>query len=100
MDRVKDLLGKVLRRRGLQNEAAAAHAVYLANAWIASAMPSFADSVRVRNVKDNTLLIECMHSVAAQEVTQRSIELLEYLRKEAGIPLSGTRVLRAKTAAN
>ena|SRR3989344_6074047 len=100
MDRVKDLIGRVLRKRGLQNEAAAAHAVYLANAWIASAMPLFVSTARAINVKDNTLLIECTHSVAAQEVMQRAQELEKYLKKEVSIPLSGIRVLRSKSAAN
>ena len=100
MDRVKDLLGRVLRKRGLLNEAASAHAVYLANAWITSAMPLFADSLRAVNIKESTLMIECMHSVAAQEMMQRSQELQEYLRKEASVSLGSVRVLRSKSAAN
>ncbi len=100
MDRVKDLLGKVLRKRGLLNEAASAHTVYLANAWIASSMPSFFGSARAVTVKENTLFIECAHSVAAQEISQRSQELEKYLHRETANPLLSIRLLRAKSTPN
>lgn len=84
MDRVSDLMPKVLRQRGLQKQASVSLVIFKATAWIAEHLPLLKDQLTVQHCKDQILLIAADHPIAAQECQQRMAELLEYLQKECG----------------
>ena len=95
MDKVSDLIGRVLRRRGLHQVAAASHAVYLANAWMTKSAPEIRAFARAVSVREGVLIIACQHQVAAQEMAQRSEELLSFLKSELSPAPTAVRCIRA-----
>jgi predicted nucleic acid-binding Zn ribbon protein len=80
MDHIATVLGKVLRRRGLNLHADAAYIAHEARAWLTNELPAHGRFFEVRSYKDGVLLLACPHSVAAQECQAISHRLLEHLR--------------------
>lgn len=92
MDRLSNVLPKVLRRRGLAEHATGALVVYKARQWLREKFPAFADQVDAKNVRENVLMVECKHSIALQEVKNAETDLIGYLSQEC--PMAGIREIR------
>ncbi len=99
MDKVSLLLGKVLRKRGLQDQAAASYAVYLANEWLCLHCAPIAKSIQAVSLTHSILLIESDHGIASQELTGRIEHLREYLNTLDGVCISEIRIMRSKESA-
>ncbi len=82
MDRLQSILPKVLRKRGLHVQADASRVTFCANEWVKTALPRFADVVRVDRFSHAVLQISCSHSIAAQECLPLLPALKEYLQRE------------------
>ncbi len=80
MDRVRDLLPKVLKRRGLHEHAVASHVVETAKKWLQQELPAFSAEYTVQSLKNGELEIRCLSSIAAQECAVRGDDFLAYLR--------------------
>lgn len=79
MQHIKDLLPKVLKKRGLQDHAEAAQVILHAQEWIISELEAFQDQLIAKSYKDNILLINADNSIAAQELNVRISDLKDYL---------------------
>jgi len=82
MDHIRTLLPKVLRKRGLHDQADAALVVYHAQRWLVEHLPSFQKELSVTHYKDGSLVITSSHSIAAQECKAVQEDLCSYLREE------------------
>ena len=82
MDRLGNVLSRVLGKRGLAKQAQAALIVYRARNWLAQRLPDLAAFLTVENVKEGVLCIACHHSVAAQECQAITPALLDYLSQD------------------
>jgi hypothetical protein len=92
MDHISTLLPKVLRKRGIKDEADASLIVFAANAWLKIHAGGIATASKC---SAGTLFLEVISSVAGQECAGRSEELLEFLRsKYPGTPLEKVRIQR------
>lgn len=87
MDRLFTVVPKVLRKRGLQEHAEGALVVHRAQQWISEHLPLIAEVILVQSFKENTLFIDCEHSVALQECQAISADLHAYLRSNC--PFTG-----------
>ena len=95
MDHIAILLPKVLRKRGLKDEADAAYVVHTANQWIRENMGELAQDIRATKFVSPVLVLGTSSSVAAQECTGRNEELLSHLRERLpGLPIERVRFLR------
>ncbi len=79
MYHIKELLPKVLKKRGLQDHAEAAHVILHAQEWIIVEFDSFQDQLIAKSFKDNILLINAENSIAAQELNVRISDLKAHL---------------------
>ena len=84
MDSLRSLLPKVLNKRGIATQAHASLVVHKAQEWLLQVLPALSAELKVQKVQDRVLVIECSNSIAAQECSQLSARLLEYLQKECG----------------
>ncbi len=82
MDSLHSILPRVLRKRGLHQQASASLVTFAAQKWIHSALPHIADALRVSTFSHASLSIMCKHSIAAQECQPLLPALKEYLAKE------------------
>ena len=91
MDHISTLLPKVLRKRGIKDEADASLVVHEASMWLRrSGVPG-----KVTKLKSGTLFIEAPSSIAAQECHASSNELLEALRlRFPDITIENVRIVR------
>ena len=96
MDHISTLLPKVLRKRGIKDEAEASLVAFAADRWFKEFAPEITPQVQVAKFMDRTLFLKVGSSIAAQECYARNEELLLYLRKEfPAIPLEKVCILRA-----
>ena len=91
MDSVSSLLPKVLRKRGIKDEADASLVVFAANEWL----KKHAVLAMAKKLNGGTLFIEVASSIAAQECHGKSTDLLEEMQKQfPGILIENVRILR------
>lgn len=97
MDRVSSILPNVLGKRGLRDQAQAALVVHRATAWLEQRLPSsLIPAVVVHTFKDDTLTIQCRHSIALQECRSFLPALKEHLRsREDSPPVQHVRLVLA-----
>ena len=96
MDHIATLLPKVLRKRGIKDEAEASLVAFTADRWFTAFAPDIVPQVQVTKFMDRTLFLKVESSIAAQECYARNEELLLYLRKEfPAIPCEKVCILRA-----
>ena len=96
MDHIGSLLSKVLKQRGLMKQANASLVVARAQEWIGTHMEPLADVLNVSQLKDGVLVIDCSHSIAAQECHERQEELLSSLREECpNVAIDQIRLVRS-----
>lgn len=96
MEHISTLLPKVLRKRGIKDEADASLVCFAAERWFGEYAEDLVTKVRVTKFVDRTLFLAVESSIAAQECYARNEELLQYLRTEFGtIPLEKVCILRA-----
>lgn len=98
MDRLSDLMGKVLSRRGLKDQAQASHVVYLAQVWIEERIPTVSAYLKVKSLRDGILSIESSHAIASQELKQQAQALLQHLRDSVDVPISDIAIQRSREA--
>jgi len=84
MQHIRDLLPGVLKKRGLHDHAEASLAVFHAQQWLAEHLPQCWDALCASALRDGTLTVTALHSVAAQECQEHAQALLEYLRQDCG----------------
>jgi len=82
MDRLFSVLPKVLRKRGLTEQAEGALVVHRAQRWMSERLPVLESYIRVQKVKDGVLYVNCQHSVAMQECQAVIGDLRVYLQTE------------------
>lgn len=101
MDRLSEILPKVLGKRGLKAEADAALVLHRAKEWISEHLPELKDSIAPQSLQeDGTLLIACLHSAAVQKCLAALPHLKIFLREECGfLPVRSIRLVRARSAA-
>ena len=92
MDRVSDLMGKVLSKRGLKDEAKAAHLVFLATVWIEENLPDVSQKLHPKQMIGSSLLVESDHSIASQELQNASEKLKTALYDQAGVKVTEVRI--------
>lgn len=97
MDKISKLIPKVLAARGLKSQADASYAVYLAVDWLHTQSVGLAEQCIVTTLKDQTLTVECLHSIALQEMQQKSEDLKAYLNSFEGIVVRAISIIRSKT---
>lgn len=85
MDKVSDLIPRVLSRRGLKDQANASYVTYAATEWITQNMPMFSDAIHVLSLKDSVLKIACDHPIASQELVQQVEALRSHLGSLGGV---------------
>ncbi|MFA5800718.1 MAG: hypothetical protein WC840_07280 [Candidatus Peribacteraceae bacterium] len=79
MDRLSQILPKVLRKRGLHEAAVGSQAVVSAQAWISSTFPAFRHSLSAIRIEHGCIVVEADDSIALTECSQRAEELLRHL---------------------
>ncbi|OGJ63516.1 hypothetical protein A3C37_00165 [Candidatus Peribacteria bacterium RIFCSPHIGHO2_02_FULL_53_20] len=80
MDHISSLIPKVLRNRGLYDEAHASMMVYRAKKWLLETHPEIAASLDPHALKDGILTVHALHSIAQQEGTLLAPDLLLFLQ--------------------
>jgi len=98
MDKISALIPKVLSRRGLKDQAGASYAVYLAVDWLHNVSVGLAEFCIVTTLKDGILTIECLNSVAMQELNQKSEELKAHLNAIDGISIRDITITRSRNS--
>jgi len=81
MDRLSQILPKVLRKRGLHEAAIGSQTVVSAQAWISSTFPAFKHSLSAIRIEHGCIVVEADNSIALTECSQRAEELLHYLQR-------------------
>lgn len=85
MDKVSDLIGRVLSKRGLKGQAQAAYVTHMTANWISEQLPDVSEQIHVRKFSDLKLEICCDHPIASQELRNKSEDLKKYLSAFDGI---------------
>ncbi len=100
MDHVGKLLHRILKQRGLKEQADASLVLHESRLWLARHLPQFGDALSPSALlPDGTLLIEATHSTAAQECQHLLPHLLHHLREDYGhVPLQSIRVIRTRSS--
>ena len=94
MDHISLLLPKVLRKRGIKDQADASLIVYTATQWLEGKLPG----VRPTKFTTGTLFIEAATSIAAQECYALTQDLLAALQSNfPSITIDRVRILRERT---
>lgn len=93
MDKVSDLMGKILAKRGLKDQAHASYAVYIATTWISEHLPNVSNQLHPRRLEHGILLIESDHSIASQELRNCSEELLGFLNSHEDLSVSAVSIV-------
>ena len=100
MDRLSHLVPRVLAKRGLQDQAGASYAVYMATNWIAEKLPPCKDLSNVRSLSDTVLEIHADHPIILQELRQQSESLKQHLNSLAGVTVTEIRISRSMGSTN
>lgn len=95
MERAGSLLPKILRKRGLFDEATASLVVHRAQTWLKQAFPDLAGAYAPKTLEDGVLTIAASHPIAQQEGALRAAELLAYLQEDPAITVRDIRWIRA-----
>jgi hypothetical protein len=95
MYHIKELLPKVLKKRGLQDHAKASHVILHTQEWIITELEGYQDQLIAKSFKDGILLINAENSVCAQELNQVLLELKEHL-SEKGHNILEIRIIRSQ----
>ena len=96
MEHISTLLPKVLRKRGIKDEADASLVTFAAERWLKEYAEDIVPQVQATKFMDRTLFLKVESSIAAQECYARNEELLLHLRKEfPAIPCEKVCILRA-----
>lgn len=99
MDSVRSLLPKVLRKRGLYDQAAASLVTFRAQEWLRREFPELGEKLEVTHLKDGTLTIACENGIAAQECRFQLGNLHSFLQQECpDAVISDIRVERMRRA--
>jgi len=83
MYHIKELLPKVLKKRGLQDHAEASQVILHAQEWIISELEAYQDQLIAKSFKNGILLISAENSVCAQELSQVLFELKGHLSEKS-----------------
>ncbi|MDD4627933.1 MAG: DciA family protein [Candidatus Peribacteraceae bacterium] len=100
MDRLSSFLPQILNKRGLLVRAEASLVIHHAEQWLKETLPNLKDGITAKSLgEDGTLLIECAHSVAAQECQIELPHLILFLRDHCGhSSLRTARIIRSRAA--
>ena len=96
MDKISQLIPKVLEKKGLKDQASASYAVYLAIDWLHAQSGALGEHCIVTTLKDQVLTIECLHSIAMQEIHQKSDDLLSHLNSFCDISVRSISIIRSR----
>ncbi len=81
---IGDLLGKAIKRAGIEREVTLAQVLEAANATLAKALPvGHAMDAKAVSLKDGLLVVQCRHASAAQTVYRASQAILAELKRAA-----------------
>lgn len=100
MDRISQLVPRVLAKRGLKDQAGASYAVFLAKEWISEHAPPCTELCSVHSLSDSVLEIHADHPIILQELHQQAVALKEYLNGFEGISVTDIRIIRSKEPTN
>jgi len=95
MERLSQLIPRVLSKRGLKSQAIASYAVFLATEWLHEHLGDTSKKLSVKSLKDTVLSIESDHPVASQELSQIRESLKSHLNSYEGILVSDISIIRA-----
>lgn len=96
MDHISNLIPRVLSKKGLKDQATASYAVHLARQWIEQQLPQVWQNLHPKKVADGVLTIDSDHSIASQELSQKSADLMKYLNAAEGISIREVRISLAR----
>lgn len=94
MDHVSSLIPKVLRKRGLYDEAHASMIVYRAQKWLVEIHPEMASELHPHALKDGILTLQTGNSIAQQEGALLAPALLAFLQSEDKNSVSQVKISR------
>ncbi len=81
---IGDLLGRAIKRAGIEREVTRAQILEAANEAVAKALPAgHAADAKAVSLKDGLLLVACRHASAAQAVFRASNDVLAALKRAA-----------------
>jgi hypothetical protein len=97
MDRVSFILPKVLRQRGLGDEAVASVLTAEAKNWIAKKLPAHTTDLQPTKFEQGVLFIEARNSIALAECEAQKADLQRFLQDLPwNASISSIRLLRAR----
>lgn len=79
MDRVKDILPRVLKKRGVYDEVVASAVVASAAAWIRTNLPAYADDLAVSHAAQGRLHVKARSTVALMALKALEQTLLDHI---------------------
>ncbi len=81
---IGDLLGRAIKRAGIEREVTRAQLLEAANEAVAKALPAgHAADAKAVSLKDGLLLVACRHAAAASAVSRAGNEVLAALKRAA-----------------
>lgn len=95
MDRLSDLMPRVLNKRGLKGQAQAAQATWIARQWLTEQLPLNNEEIHIDRFAEATLWLSVDSAIAAQECQQIVHMLQDHLKKELGVPVESVRITRS-----
>lgn len=96
MDKLSQLVPSVLRKRGLQEQATASYALFLASEWLVEQLELSQDASKAVSLSGQILTIEAPSSSVALQISERSEDLLHYLNRFEGISIDFITVKQQK----
>ena len=97
MDNLQLILARVLKKRGLQIHANAAHLTHVAQKELNLLLPAFSNQLFVQSFSQGTLLIESAHSIAAQECQAAIADLQRAIERACSVEVKEVRIIRQTT---
>lgn len=95
MDSLATLLPNVLQKRGIKDEAIAAHIVHCATQWLHEHLPDFREEVEAKKFMEETLVLSVSNPIAAQECQSLAHDLLSSLQKDfPSLKIEKVRIMR------
>jgi hypothetical protein len=95
MDKLSNLIPRVLRRRGLNDEATASYVTYLANQWIEDNLVEHKASLHVFKLTGCKLFIHSDHPIASQELSLVQEQLTTYLNSHEAMAIDEIMISRS-----
>lgn len=81
---IGDLLGRAMKRAGIEREVTLAQVLEAANTALAKALPvGYAMDAKAVSLKDGLLIVQCRHAAAAQTIYRASQAILGELKRAA-----------------